>query len=245
MDLVTAMTFKKIMQYITLKYAYIVIMEIAAGFAVGVSETLVGYPFMTAKVLAQNAKPWWGHSVRRYYQGVKYPLVSSTGFNTLVFPCVHHLQPHTQSYALSGAIAGCLVAPQMWFVDTFTIRRQTNQNVSLRMFRGAKGFGMTAARESLALSAYFSTYYMFRDDCGSFVAGGLAGLSNWTLSFPLDTLRTRQIAQRCTVREAWRQKHLWHGFTIAAARAVIVNAASFTVYEKSLVLLRFIFRDVG
>lgn len=127
----------------------------------------------------------------------------------------------------------------------FTIRRQTNQNVSFRMFRGAKGLGMTAARESVALSVYFPTYYFFREDCGSFVAGGLAGLANWTLSFPLDTLRTRQIAQKCTVRQALKQKRLWHGFTITAARAIVVNAASFTVYEKSLLLLKFFFGDIG
>ena len=60
--------------------------ETAAGACVGLSETLVGYPFMTAKVLIQNRQPFWGLRWRRYYQGVKYPLVSSVGFNTLVFP---------------------------------------------------------------------------------------------------------------------------------------------------------------
>ena len=61
-------------------------MDILAGFCVGWSEVLVGYPFLTAKVLTQNGLPWWGHSLRRYYQGVRYPLVSSIGFNIVVFP---------------------------------------------------------------------------------------------------------------------------------------------------------------
>ena len=212
-------------------------MEILSGFAVGLSETLVGYPFLTAKVLVQNQRPWWGHSFRRYYQGVKYPMVSSLAFNTLVFPCKEYLYPHTQNYALSGALTGVIVAPQMWFIDTFTIRRQTNQPVFLSMFRGAKGFGMTLARESLALSVYFSTYHWMRRDWGSLVSGGAAGLANWTLSFPLDTIRTRQIAQRCTIAQAFNQKKLWRGFPIAAARAVVVNAASFTVYEKTMSIL--------
>ena len=96
---------------------------------------------------------------------------------------------------------------------------------------------MTLARESLALSVYFSTYHWMRRDWGSLVSGGAAGLANWTLTFPLDTIRTRQIAQRCTILQAFKQKKLWRGFPIAAARAVVVNAASFTVYEKTMSIL--------
>lgn len=209
-----------------------------AGFCVGISETMVGYPFMTAKVLMQNKQPFWGFRWRRYYQGVKYPLVSSVGFNTLVFPLHERLhRDYGFSHVVAGWFAGLAVAPQMFFVDTFTIRRQTDQKVRLGMFRGARGLGMTAARESVALGAYFGTYHKARERCPPALAGGLAGLSNWTLTFPLDTLRTRQIAQRCSVREAWRQRQLWNGFGVAATRAVVVNAVSFTVYENTVALL--------
>ena len=142
------------------------------------------------------------------------------------------------SHVLSGGLAGLAVAPQTWFIDTFTIRRQTDQRVELGMFRGARGFGMTVARETMALSAYFGTYHKFRESCNSVVSGGAAGLANWTLTFPVDTLRTRQIAQKCSVREALAQGRLWRGYGVAAARAVVVNAASFTVYEQMLRLFK-------
>lgn len=212
--------------------------ETAAGACVGMSETLVGYPFMTAKVLIQNKQPFWGLRWRRYYQGVKYPLVSSVGFNTLVFPLHDALHDRGYSHVLSGGLAGLAVSPQTWFIDTFTIRRQTDQRVGLGMFRGARGFGMTIARETLALSAYFGTYHRLRESCNSFVSGGAAGLANWTLTFPVDTLRTRQIAQRCGVAEALAQGRLWKGFGVAAARSVVVNATSFTVYEHALRLFK-------
>ena len=134
-------------------------MDIFAGFCVGWSEVLVGYPFLTAKVLVQNGHSWWGHPLHRYYQGVRYPLVSSVGFNTVVFPLKERLYPYTGSYFVSGALAGMVVAPQMYFIDTFTIRRQTNQGVGLRMFRGSRGFGMTLGREVVALSTYFGVYH--------------------------------------------------------------------------------------
>ena len=213
-------------------------MDVAAAFCVGWSETLVGFPFLTAKVLVQNGHKWWGHPFRRYYQGVKYPLMSSVGFNMVVFPLHDRLYPYTGSYALSGLLSGLVVSPQMYFIDTFTIRRQTNQGVSLGMFRGSRGFGMTMLRESVALSCYFGTYHRVREGNSSFVAGGCAGLANWTMSFPLDTLRTRQMAQRCSIGDALRQGRLWRGFFIAATRSVVVNSVSFTVYEKCLKMFK-------
>jgi len=209
-------------------------MDVAASCVVGVSETLVGFPFLTAKVLMQNNRKWFGLPIKRYYQGVKYPLFSSIGFNMIVFPLKERFYPYTNSYWTSGALAGLCVAPQMFFIDTYTIRRQTNQNVSLQMFKKSKGFGTTVARESVALSTYFGVYHKVRENHNSFFAGGVAGLANWTTSFPLDTVRTRQIAQRCTIIEAAKQRKFWRGFPIAAVRAVIVNAVSFTVFEKTL-----------
>ena len=60
-------------------------MDVVASFCVGWSETLVGYPFVTAKVLVQNGESW-RQPFLHYYRGVKYPLMSSVGFNMIVFP---------------------------------------------------------------------------------------------------------------------------------------------------------------
>ena len=88
-----------------------------------------GLSFLTAKVLMQNGYPWWGHSLPATTR-VWYPLVSSVGFNTVVFPLKERLYPYTGSLPRAAGVA---VAPQMYFIDTFTIRRQTNQGVSLSM----------------------------------------------------------------------------------------------------------------
>lgn len=166
-------------------------------------------------------------------------MLSSIGFNAVVFPLKDYLHDECgTSYAFAGFLAGVAVSPQMFLIDTCMIRAQTNQNVTLNMFRGCKGFGMTFARECVALSTYFASYHKCRESQGSFVSGAVAGLCNWTLSFPLDTIRTRQIAQRCTIREALAQKRLWRGFGIAACRAIVVNACSFTVYENVLGILQ-------
>jgi len=208
--------------------------DIISAFGVGISETIIGHPFNTAKVLVQNNKKWYGLPLKQYYRGVRYPLMSGTFFNMMVFPIKERTYQYTNSYFLSGILAGIIVTPQIYFIDTFTIKRQTNQPVSLSMFKGAKGFQMTMTREMLALSLYFGTYHWMRDDLkyNSLIAGGAAGLSNWTASYPLDVIRSRQIAQRITIKEAIKMGNFWKGFPIAASRSVIVNAMSFTVFEN-------------
>ena len=92
---------------------------------------------------------------------------------------------------------------------------------------------MTFNREVLAMGSYFSSYYYFKDEkkCSILLSGGLAGLINWTLTYPLDVIRSRQIAQNISVKEAFNQKKLWGGYSACAFRAIIVNASSFYIYE--------------
>lgn len=104
--------------------------DIISAFGVGISETIIGHPFNTAKVLVQNNKKWYGLPLKQYYRGVRYPLMSGTFFNMMVFPIKERTYQYTNSYFLSGILAGIIVTPQIYFIDTFTIKRQTNQPVS-------------------------------------------------------------------------------------------------------------------
>ena len=84
------------------------------------------------------------------------------------------------------------------------------------------------------MSAYFGVYDFCRsNEYSSLVSGGLAGLANWTLTYPIDVVKCRQIAQNITIKEALQQKHLWRGYPVCGLRAVIVNAANFWVYENA------------
>jgi len=203
------------------------------AFCVGLSETLVGYPFMTAKVRIQNGQSWRNLKFHEYYRGVKYPLCSSLAFNLVVFPTHAFVFEKTGNHALAGAVAGVAVTPQAFVIDTLTITRQTNQPVSRGLFHRPRGFVTTLSREMIALACYFDMYYRLRETTGTFVAGGAAGLFNWTMTYPIDVIRTRQVAQRISAWEALQGGQMWKGFRIAAARAIVVNAMSFTVYENT------------
>ena len=64
------------------------------------------------------------------------------------------------------------------------------------------------------------------------ISGGIAGLVNWTTTYPIDVIHARQIAQHISIKQAIKQGNLWRGFPVCATRAVLVNATTFSVYEK-------------
>ena len=89
------------------------------------------------------------------------------------------------------------------------------------------------------MSLYFSSYHALRRcDWSPVTAGASAGLLNWTVTYPIDTVRNRQLAENVSLREALRTQHLYRGFSICAVRAVVVNAAIFSTYEFVLSINR-------
>ena len=213
--------------------------DIIPAFCVGVTQIAVGHPFDTIKVLIQTNRKWVGLSLKSYYRGWKYPLIASTLFNCTVFPVYERSFKYTNNSLLSGCIAGIAVSPAIYFFDTFKIKKQINQKATLSTFkRPMYGLHTTFAREIPAMSAYFGSYFFFKEHgYNPLISGGLAGLANWTLTYPLDVIRSRQIAQHISIKEAIKMGKLWKGYNICAIRAVIVNAANFWVYEKIKYLL--------
>ena len=83
-----------------------------------------------------------------------------------------------------------------------------------------------------AMSVYFTSYNYAKDQgLNSLVAGGLAGLSNWTLTYPLEVIKNRQMVQNISIKDAIKIGNIWKGYPICATRAVIVNSINFWTYE--------------
>ena len=203
-----------------------------AGFCVGITQVAIGHPFDTAKVLLQNNRRWLGLPLSHYYKGWRFPLTSATFFNCTVFPMYERTLKYTDNSFVSGAISGLAVTPLVFSFDIGKIKQQTNQQIKLQDWVKTKGLTATTTREVAAMSTYFGSYNYFKNkDLHPLIAGGLAGLSNWTMTYPIDAIRSRQIAQNITIREAIKQGNLWKGYSVCAVRAVIVNAANFYVYE--------------
>lgn len=204
---------------------------LAAG-AAAFTQVAIGHPFDTAKVFIQNNKNWRVLKPRDYYRGYRYPLVSDIIYNCTAFPVYKRSQKYTDSRFLSGFLAGTAISPMVFLFDTGKILRQTGQNVSLAKILYRNGKLATFYRESLAMTFYFSTYDFLKEkDYHPMLAGAGAGITNWTISYPVDVIRGRQIAQNITLREAFNMGNLWRGYSLCATRALLVNAGIFYTYD--------------
>ena len=213
--------------------------DFISGLCAGCAQVAVGHPFDTAKVLIQNNQKWFGLSVGEYYRGWKFPLISATIFNCTVFPVYERTKDITNNNTLSGGLAGLVVTPLVYLFDIGKIKKQTNQKLKFSDFYKTRGLTTTTIRETVAMMTYFGSYNYFKDlELHPLISGGLAGLTNWTITYPVDVVRTRQMAQNITIEQAISKKNLWNGFGVCAARAIVVNSAIFFVYEKSKEILK-------
>ena len=207
--------------------------DVLASIGVGVNQILFGHPLDTCLTLIQNKKQWKGLSIKSYYRGYKYPLCSSILFNSTVFPIYNRTKDYTNSGAISGLLAGVCVSPLVYLSEVGKVKTQTQQKINYKDFLYTRGKAAIFARESLAMTAYFGSYdYCKTLNFHPLLSGAIAGISNWTLTYPIDVIKSRQIAQNLTIKEAYNFGKLWKGFPICATRAVVVNATNFYVYES-------------
>jgi len=213
--------------------------DILSSIGVGINQVLVGHPLDTCLTLIQNKKSWKGLRVKDYYRGYKFPLASSMVFNCTVFPIYNRTMEYTNSGALSGLIGGICVSPLVYLSDVGKIRRQTNQEIKPRDFLYSKGKLAIFTRECLAMTTYIGTYdYCKQQNMHPLLGGAIAGLSNWTLTYPIDVIKSRQMAQNISIREAIKYGKIWTGYHICATRAILVNATNFYVYESLMKYLK-------
>jgi len=207
--------------------------EIYSGFCAGIAQTAVGHPFDTVKVLIQNKSFKYDFKFRKLYRGWRYPMAMSTIFNSVLFPINKEINTYTNNIMVSGLLSGAIVSPIVYGFDIGKIKEQTNQKIVLKDFYRTPGLISTTIRESLAISIYFGSYYHCKDkyNIDPFFSGGIAGILNWTFTYPIDVIRSRQIAQNISIPQAIAQKQLWRGFSVCIARAAIANACIFKVYE--------------
>jgi len=213
--------------------------NLMGGISAGVAQTGIGYPFDVIKFRLQNRIKAFPLPLRHYYRGSLYPLLGAISYNGVTFSIYKLSLERTKNTVLSGAIAGAIITPLVFIQDVGKIKKNLGQQkrLSIKNFVGtgrSKGLSMAFLRETGAMAAYFSSYHKCKEYFSPLLSGALAGLINWTLTYPIDVLRNRQIAQQCSIREAYQQGKLWKGYSFCAMRAIIVNAAIFYTYEETV-----------
>lgn len=200
---------------------------------VAIAETCIGHPLDTMKILIQNNISYKKLPLKHYYKGWRFPFANSLLFNCTVFPMYERTLPYTNSHVFSGFLSGVAVTPFVFCSEVGKIMQQTQQNLNVNTFLTRKGRYSTLGRETIAMSCYFSIYQYANKELGfhPLVAGALSGLVNWTTTYPFDIIKSRQIAQNITFKQAFKQGYLWKGYPICAIRAIIVNGVNFYTYD--------------
>ena len=191
----------------------------------GAAQMIVGHPLDTIKVWKQNnykiklknIKP------RILFRGVSFPILASSISTGVQFHC-YHQNPGILGGISAGFFSSFIIAP----FDYYKIKYQINSiNKNKKLSLIPRGFGITTLREVPSMSAYFSTYYYFIDkNYNPFISGGMAGIASWTISYPLDTLKTR-IQSGDTYMKAINKCNYFKGLPYCLVRAFIVNGTGF------------------
>ena len=209
--------------------------EFISGALSGLVQNIVGHPFDTAKTLIQNKMRLYTNPFY-YYRGFIYPTSFSILLNGSVFYLDTYLYPKLyHSHYLSGFVTGAIISPFIFLFDIGKIKNQINSNLTIHDIYQTKGIYSTLWRESIAVSIFLGSYYQLKTEykLNPLLSGGITGLLNWTITYPLDTIKTRQMSLGINMIDAFRMGKLWKGYFICAIRSILVNSAGFQVYEYS------------
>lgn len=208
-----------------------------AGCFSGIAQTLIGHPFDTVKVNLQACKPvqHFLKSPKLLLNGLAYPLLTNSLVVSVGFGSYGLGRKIIDNTFFGSLCAGMTTAPILFLSDLGKTKRQIGEKVKFQDFFKTKGYLTTNLREVTALTFYFSSYNYMKDELGWSVlsSGALAGLINWTTTYPIDVIRNRQLAYNISFHEAYKMKNLWSGYSVCAARALIVNAVGFYVFEEA------------
>ena len=197
-------------------------------------------------VMSKNFSNFQYKSLIHLFKGVKYPLFVSTFYNSQIFGLYNICKKYGFNDFSSGFISGGILSSILTPFELYKIKEQTtlqnthknnNLNNNLKFTNLFIGFKYTFWRESLATGLYFHSYnYCKKNETLKnypFISGGIAGLTSWLFTYPIDTIKTNyQINPKLNLLKIINEKPLFNGLGFCLLRAFIVNGVSFAIYEK-------------
>jgi len=221
------------------------------GSIIGISQSIIGYPFDTIKTQLQSGIPFKSIDFlnpRQLYKGIKYQLYISTINTSLIFYIFDKIYSKTNSSILAGASAGIVSGLIINPLEIYKLRAQTQAHTQTYTFKKdihnviSKTLGLkyTMSREILAFTTYFSVYTKLKERDNAFstaINGGIAGCASWSIGYPMDTMKTFKqlnmnfINSTIKLNSISSIKLLYRGFSFCMFRAFLVNSINFTIYE--------------
>ena len=200
------------------------------GFIAGSAQTIIGHPFDTIKTRLQTGKK----PTTRFYRGFFPPLIAGCLQNAFLFATEARMVEYYNPF-WAGAIAGTLSTALICPAEYIKCNQQVNRG-KWKMRNIYRGLFTTMARDSVGFGIYFAMYdWLQRRNNNPLLNGGIAGVSSWIYSYPIDTVKTlQQTSNRGLVeivrKMDWRMS--FRGVQWMLGRAFLVNAGIFWIFEK-------------
>tara|TARA_Y100000389_G_scaffold112641_1_gene109693 strand:+ start:5085 stop:5750 length:666 start_codon:yes stop_codon:yes gene_type:complete len=215
--------------------------EFFCGACNGISQALVGHPLDTIKVLQQNNVPWKSLKFIELMRGVKYPLYYKIVTKSLCFDLDKRI--NIKNDFARNAVVGLYLAPFTHALDLFKIYRQNDRSIKQISYYDIvnyRAFLCTVTRDMLSYSFYIPTFMiMKKNDYNTVVSASVSGFVNWSISYPIDVIRTRQISNnQNTLRDSINMGSLWKGYNACATRGALTAVVGFLVYENMIKLFK-------
>mgnify|MGYP001166748136 CR=1 FL=1 len=210
--------------------------DFISGGISGICQTIIGHPLDTYKVLIQNNQFKMNQIYNiNPYLGIKYPLYASVIICSITFGTNSYLKQNMNYDELvNGFISGTIISPIIFYFDYKKIHNQLKLKSYTNIWK-RKGKFSCFLRESIAFSVYFKSYDMMHHKYkyNPLISGGVAGLVNWTVTYPIDTIKTRQTVHNMNFIDCVKLGNFWKGYLPCAFRAVMVNSTGFYVYQHA------------
>lgn len=202
------------------------------GSIIGFAQVLVGHPFDTLKVNIQNKN--YKINTSNVIRSISQPLLMSIFNNSLLFGLFNHFKKLEYNNFYSGMLAGGFTSVLTCPLDYRKVQFQYKENPKLELNKLYKGYQYMLPRESIGNGIYFYTYFKTLEYTeNSFISGGLAGLASWTITFPIDTIKTRkQLNHDWSLKQCINYGSLYNGLFFCLCRAFFANGVGFLLYSK-------------
>ena len=217
--------------------------NILSGSLNGFTQVLISFPLDTVKINYQTNHIQY-FNYKSLYRGIKCPLYTVIPLITLQFTLEEQFKTIYSNNFITGALSGFITSPLTSITDLYRIRQQKNITNNINIIRGMK---ITSIRETLALSIYFGSYNLIKKKCFHYnfdrnitymLSGSLCGMLSWTLTYPLDVIKSRIQSYKVeTIKEGFMKGNLWNGIYICNLRSVLINSVGFLIFENSKTFL--------
>lgn len=232
------------------------------GYLQGLSRVIVSHPFDYIRLYLQTNESksikhfLKNNNFKTLYRGVGIPLFSVPIDRAIQFKCYEYLNKEFNPFisgSLCGIVSSLFTLPTSYICNNYILNKNKNDIIkfikeisNINEFKKIyNGFKPEIMRSVVGTSIYLGVYGNMRDKFGnsiyqSILNSSIAGISVWTITYPLETLKVEQQFRNKSLKDIYKYRikkygflNLWKGILPVYIRTIPSSIIGMVVYEES------------